>query len=177
MRQKKVEGEYQPDSWPTRPWSKAMPPRTTRYCDGPRVPDRSMVGTWLTTPQDIPFAGRARIVPRHKYNAAQQRGIAQVLDGLRNDPSDKRPRGLGCHSQRHRGGRSRALDIPLHRRIWAGARSSTWPHPPRSFDSLRSLRMTEDGVIVERASGLRSRVQSRPEMQPGRLRYNRVPGG
>jgi len=126
MRQKKVEGEYQPDSWPKRPWTKAMPPRTTRYCDGPRVPNRSMVGTRLTTPHDPSFAGRARIVPRRINNGVQNHEFARVLDGLRDDLADRRPPGLGCQCQRHRGMGKSALDIPLHRRIWAGdVRSAT----------------------------------------------------
>ena len=81
MRQKKVEGEYQGDSWPTRPWSKAMPPRTTRYCDGPRAPDRSMVGTWLTKPQDPFFAKRARIVPQQKQTVLKSVDSQRFLTG------------------------------------------------------------------------------------------------
>ena len=115
MRQKKVEGEYQPDSWPKRPWTKAMPPRTTRYCDGPRVPNRSMVGTRLTTPHDPSFAGRTRIVPRRINNGVQNHEFARVLDGLRDDLADRRPPGLGCQCQRHRGMGKSALG-----RIWAG---------------------------------------------------------
>ena len=139
MRQKKVEGEYQPDSWPKRPWTKAMPPRTTRYCDGPRVPNRSMVGTRLTTPHDPSFAGRARIVPRRINNGVQNHEFVRVLDGLRDDLADRRPPGLGCQCQRHRGMGKSALDIPLHRRIWAGVSFRRIPHPDSSTRSFHSL--------------------------------------
>jgi len=133
MRQKKVEGEYQGDSWSRpngrRPWSKPIPPRTTRYCDGPRVPDRSMVGTWYTPLHDPSFAKRARIVPQRTNNGVHMRGIAQVLGRLRDDLVVRRPWGLGCQIQRHRGSGRCALDIPLNRRI---------PHAPRSIFLVES---------------------------------------
>ena len=130
MRQKKVEGEYQGDSWSRpngrRPWSKPIPPRTTRCCDGPRVPDRSMVGTWYTPLHDPSFAKRARIVPQRTNNGVHMRGIAQVLGRLRDDLVVRRPWGLGCQIQRHRGSGRCALDIPLNRRISRPLDPSTW---------------------------------------------------
>jgi hypothetical protein len=96
---------------------KAMPPRTTRYCDGPRAPDRSMVGTWLAKPHSPFFAERARIGPQQTTNGVETRGITPLLGRLRDGPSDTQQWRLGCQNQRHRGWASCALDIPLHRRI------------------------------------------------------------
>jgi len=116
MREKMVEGEYQIDSWPKGPeWS---------LCPLAR-PDVAM-----GLESQIEAWSACRL--RRCKTPGSHRGIASIgrrtttvskskMTGrfLRGNHSADRPGGLGCQDQRHRGGESYTLDIPLHRRdLW-----------------------------------------------------------
>ena len=143
-----------PDRTGRRPWLKAMPSRMTRYCDGRRVPDRSMVGTRLETPQDHSCTGQARIAPRPVKHGVQKREIAPVRDRLRDDSSGRRPWGLGCHSQRHRGRGRCALDIPLHRRISSRSVCTSSPCVTSPDGTLRLRRAGNAASPALRVTGV-----------------------
>ena len=139
MREKMVEGEYQIDSWPKGPeWS---------LCPLAR-PDVAM-----GLESQIEAWSACRL--RRCKTPGSHRGIASIgrrtttvskskMTGrfLRGNHSADRPGGLGCQDQRHRGGESYTLDIPLHRRDLSGWQSAHSNSNQRFLDSLRSLGMT-----------------------------------
>jgi len=117
MRKKKVEGEYQTDSWPKGPeWS---------LCPLAR-PDiamglESQIEAWSAR------SSRSLKTPgSHRQIASNGRRITTVSKSettchrLRGEHPAERRRGLGCQGKRHRGRGRNTLDIPLHRRnLWA----------------------------------------------------------
>ena len=93
-----------------------MPPRTTRHCDGPRVPDRSVVGTCL---RRLKTPGSHRQIASNSRRTTTVSKTETTCHRLRENHPAERRRGLGCQGQRHRGWERYTLDIPLHRRdLW-----------------------------------------------------------
>ena len=108
-----------------------MPPRTTRYCDGPRGPNRSVVGIWQST------ATTAHVAPLSAHQVGTNKRCQMVKPNdvetvIPSDPARMLPWGLGCQWQRHRAqGRFFPLTSPLieeshpprQRRVAKGTRS------------------------------------------------------
>ena len=122
MRETKVEGEYQIDSWPKGPeWS---------LCPLVR-PDiamglESQIEAWSTR-----RLRRIKTLDSHRQIASKGRRTTTVST---EKPIDHRHQGgllgrlggLGCQVQTHRGRRRYALDIPLHRRdLWFRRRNGS----------------------------------------------------
>ncbi len=124
MRKKKVEGEYQIDSWPKGPEWSLCPLARPDIAMGPE----SQIEAWSAR------LSRCLKTPgSHRQIASYVRRITTVSKAettchRRRDkhPAERRE-GLGCQDHRHRGRERNVLDIPLHRRnLWAWLRSGHW---------------------------------------------------
>ena len=116
MRKKKVEGEYQIDSWPKGPEWSLCPLARPDIAMGPE----SQIEAWSAR-----NSGRLKTPGSHHQFASCVRRKTTVSNAattdhcLRDDHPAERRRGLGCQGQRHRGEGRNTLDIPLHRRnLW-----------------------------------------------------------
>ena len=127
MRSKKVEGEYQTDFWPKGPERSLCPLARPDIAMG----SESQIEAWsacrsrcLETPGS--HSRIASIVERTTpVSKSKMTGRS-----LRGDHSADGPWGLGCQGQRHRGGESFTLDIPLHRRnLWDGHAGGRFLNP------------------------------------------------
>ena len=118
MRKKKVEGEYQIDSWPKGPeWS---------LCPLAR-PDiamglESQIEAWSAhSSRSLKTPGSHHQIASNGRRTTTVSKSAMTCHRLRDDHPAERREGLGCQGQRHRGRGRNALDIPLHRRnLWGG---------------------------------------------------------
>ena len=116
MRKKKVEGEYQIDSWPKGPeWS---------LCPLAR-PDiamglESQIEAWSArSSRSLKTPGSHHQIASNGRRTTTVSKSAMTCHRLRDDHPAERREGLGCQGQRHRGRGRNALDIPLHRRnLW-----------------------------------------------------------
>ena len=117
MRKKKVEGEYQIDSWPKGPeWS---------LCPLAR-PDiamglESQIEAWSArSSRSLKTPGSHRQIASNGRRTTTVSKSETTCHRLRDDHPAVRRGGLGCQGQRHRGGERYTLDIPLHRRDLCG---------------------------------------------------------
>ncbi len=116
MRKKKVEGEYQTDSWPKGPeWS---------LCPLAR-PDiamglESQIEAWSAhSSRSLKTPGSHHQIASNGRRTTTVSKSETTCHRLRDDHPAERHGGLGCQGQRHRGGERYTLDIPLHRRdLW-----------------------------------------------------------
>ena len=141
MRKKKVEGEYQTDSWPKGPeWS---------LCPLAR-PDIAMA---LESQIEAWSAHRSESLKTsvsHCQFASIVRRTATVSTSIttghhhRDEHTAGRRGGLGCQDRRHRGRERYTLDIPLHRRnLWSVQNRAQ----NRVQMSLHSVGMTGGGSL------------------------------
>ena len=142
MRKKKVEGEYQIDSWPKGPEWSLCPLARPDIAMGPE----SQIEAWSAR-----NSGRLKTPGSHHQFASCVRrkttasNAATTDHCLRDDHPAERRRGLGCQGQRHRGEGRNTLDIPLHRRdLWGlqSALSNPTPQIPRLASLARNDRET-----------------------------------
>jgi len=151
MRKKKVEGEYQTDSWPKGPeWS---------LCPLAR-PDiamglESQIEAWSAhSSRSLKTPGSHHQIASNGRRTTTVSKSETTCHRLRDDHPAERHGGLGCQGQRHRGGERYTLDIPLHRRnLWVQGRSGLSTH---STDlSARALRALgrDDRCLVAKALG------------------------
>jgi len=156
MRKKKVEGEYQIDSWPKGPEWSLCPLARPDIAMGPE----SQIEAWSAR-----NSGRLKTPGSHHQFASCVRrkttasNAATTDHCLRDDHPAERRRGLGCQGQRHRGEGRNTLDIPLHRRNLWGEQKPAGCFLHRSLGSLPSLGMTPG--VAERKTRTRRQATVR----------------
>ena len=116
MRKKKVEGEYQPDSWPKGPESSLCPLARPDIAMGPE----SQIEAWSVRVYDasrpLVRIARSHLTAEQQQRCQKQKRLVIVSGAI---TLFERREGLGCQGQRHRGRGRNTLDIPLHRRnLW-----------------------------------------------------------
>ncbi len=136
MRRKKVEGEYQIDSWPKGPESSLCPLARPDIAMGLE----SQIEAWSARSSRIlkPPGSHRQIASNGRRTTTVSKS-ATTCHRLRDDHPAGRRGGLGCQGQRHRGRERYTLDIPLHRRdLWVIQYPAIHPidssaHSHRSF--------------------------------------------
>ena len=129
MRKTKVEGEYQPDSWPKGPETSLCPLARPDIAMG----FESQIEAWSAR-----RPRRFTILGSHRQYASRVRRTTTVSKSettghhIRGDHLAERRGGLGRQVQRHRDGERYTLDIPLHRRDLGGG-----------FDDIATANLTE----------------------------------
>ena len=118
MRKKKVEGEYQTDSWPKGPESSLCPLARPDIAMGPE----SQIEAWSVRVYDasrpLVRIARSHLTAEEQQRCQKQKRLVIVSGAI---TLFERREGLGCQGQRHRGRGRNTLDIPLHRRnLWSG---------------------------------------------------------
>ena len=135
MRKKKVEGEYQTDSWPKGPEWSLCPLARPDIAMGPE----SQIEAWSArSSRSLKTPGSHRQIASNGRRTTTVSKSETTGHRLRDDHPAERREGLGCQGQRHRGRERYTLDIPLHRRdLWVRT-EARWIRPYRSLDSLPS---------------------------------------
>jgi hypothetical protein len=150
MRKKKVEGEYQTDSWPLGPESSLCPLARPDIAMGLE----SQIEAWSAD-----RSRRLKTSVSHCQFASNIKRKATVSTSettshrLRDEEPAERHRGLGCLGHRHRGRETYTLDIPLHRRdLWsrADARQNLFR---RFLDSALGLARNDTTGAVKGGTG------------------------
>ncbi len=111
MRKKKVEGEYQTDSWPKGPQWSLCPLARPDIAMGLE----SQIEAWSAhSSRSLKTPGSHHQIASNGRRTTTVSKSETTCHRLRDDHPAERHGGLGCQGQRHRGGERYTLDIPLH---------------------------------------------------------------